>query len=407
MSSDTTKPLVAVTSPVAGSTVTSSNILVEGTASDPESGISLVEVGYNRPDGTRAPYIQAFYNPSTGTWQITLPAITSSGSMEVWAHVVNGAGAQAWSNVTYGQTVIFNYQAPSQPPPPPPPPTASKPLVQIVTPANGDTIQGGIMNIAGTSSSSTSTIARVDVVVKHDVQGQLPYTPAILNSDGTWSLQVTGLISGTCEVWARATDATGQQAWTNTTYLQTVIVTIVNNNPVPVNKPFVQITEPVSGASFDTFLVTIRGTAKDETGHTVTKVEVDTRHEVTGNRGYLPATPKAPGDWSEWSITLTNLAWTGNYEVYAKVTNDVGVQAWTNSTYNQIVTFSITAQAPPPPGGSGGDPNPPPAPSAGGFNLSTGQKLALALGAASIAIGAAVAVSTSRKPEREVVKRVK
>ena len=49
--------------------------------------------------------------------------------------------------------------------------------------------------------------------------------------------------------------------------------------------------------------------------------------EVGGNGSYIPATPKAPGDWSFWTSTI-DVASAGNHRIVSRATDNVGNMAW-------------------------------------------------------------------------------
>lgn len=92
---DTTNPAVAITSPADGSTVNEGSVTIQGTASDSDSGVKLVEVRAN--DGA---YIMATPSASGdwSSWTATLP-VTSSDT-RITSRAKDNAGNQGESSIS-------------------------------------------------------------------------------------------------------------------------------------------------------------------------------------------------------------------------------------------------------------------------------------------------------------------
>jgi hypothetical protein len=91
---DTTNPTVAITSPTDGSIVNEGSITIQGTATDSESGISIVELRMN--DGA---YVEATSGPGGwSSWTATVSA--TSGDLAITARATDNAGNQEQSSIS-------------------------------------------------------------------------------------------------------------------------------------------------------------------------------------------------------------------------------------------------------------------------------------------------------------------
>jgi hypothetical protein len=113
---------------------------------------------------------------------------------------------------------------------------------------------------------------------------------------------------------------------------------------IDVTPPSIAITKPTTGSTVGTAIVVI-GTSSDASpasvgsGISLVEVKVD-------SGSYVKAIPKAPGDWSTWSHSLTFTA-TGWKNIYAKATDKAGNKAWsTISIYNDLSPPSVTISSP-------------------------------------------------------------
>jgi hypothetical protein len=102
--------------------------------------------------------------------------------------------------------------------------------------------------------------------------------------------------------------------------------------------PMVSITKPTH-ASIVGRTITVTGTAYDGSGISLVEIKV--------NSGpYSTATPKAAGDWSTWSHTLT-FATTGWKGIIAKATDKAGNRIWFNiSVYSDLTPPTVKISSP-------------------------------------------------------------
>ncbi len=97
--------------------------------------------------------------------------------------------------------------------------------------------------------------------------------------------------------------------------------------------PTVRITSPANGSTVTpsaSGTITIRGTATDDKAVKIVEVRTD-------SGAYVAATPKAPGDWSSWSVVMPITP--GNHRIVPRATDNAGNQAW-NSIYVTVNTRS-------------------------------------------------------------------
>jgi F5/8 type C domain/Bacterial Ig domain len=91
--------------------------------------------------------------------------------------------------------------------------------------------------------------------------------------------------------------------------------------------PSVKITSPAADSpviNVSSSQITIQGTASDNTmGSGIRLIEV----EVGGNGSYIPAIPKALGDWTSWMSTI-DVASAGNHRIVSRATDNAGNIAW-------------------------------------------------------------------------------
>jgi len=99
--------------------------------------------------------------------------------------------------------------------------------------------------------------------------------------------------------------------------------TVSDTTPPPDTiRPSVKITSPANGVTLSgNITIHVNGTASDaDSGVKTVQVHVDTG-------AYQTAVPKAPGDWSTWSIDLS-ITTPGTHKIQARVTDNAGNQNW-------------------------------------------------------------------------------
>ena len=92
--------------------------------------------------------------------------------------------------------------------------------------------------------------------------------------------------------------------------------------------PAVSITSPVGGATV-TRTVTVSGTASDNVNVAAVGVKIDE------SGAYTLATPVAPGDYSSWNVTLTNVP-LGSHNFIARATDGAGNMNWYYTAVNVV-----------------------------------------------------------------------
>lgn len=162
---------------------------------------------------------------------------------------------------------------------------------------------------AGNSSGTTSSPERYDFA---DIEARYVKITINGNSQNEWASIAEIEINGQGESSPADSDPDPD------TYPEPVSDTIPPS--LKITSPAVD--SPVINASSSQ--ITIEGTASDNTmGSGIRVVEV----EVGGNGSYIPATPKAPGDWSFWTSTI-DVASSGNHRIVPRATDNAGNTAW-------------------------------------------------------------------------------
>ncbi len=178
---DTIKPVVALTSPANGDTVTGT-ITVTANATDNVSvaSVQLLVNGVVTATDNTAPY--------TFTWNAT----TLSGAQTLSAKATDGAGNSA----TTSPIAVFVKKVV---------PDTIKPVVALTSPANGDTVTG-IVTVNATASDNVS-VSSVQLLVNGVV------TATDNTSPYTFTWNTTGL-SGSQSLAVKATDGSGNSTTT-------------------------------------------------------------------------------------------------------------------------------------------------------------------------------------------------
>jgi hypothetical protein len=140
----------------------------------------------------------------------------------------------------------------------------------------------------------------------------------------TTSLQTYSFAETTAEYVKITVNGNNQGLWASITEID-----VYGYTPVDDTKPSVNISNPVADSTISATSTTllVAGSASDNV--LVDKVEL----RVDAG-SYILATPKAPGDWSTWTLTV-DVGSFGNHRLVPRATDSSGNQAW-NSMY---VTF--------------------------------------------------------------------
>jgi hypothetical protein len=197
------------------------------------------------------------------------------------------------------------------------------------------------------NATSTTTICYVDIAWYNGNQRSNNFEISVSNDTTTYTTVYTGNSSGTtisperydfADIEARYVKITingnNQNEWASITEIEINgqgDSSPVGPDPEPDSDtapPSVKITSPAADSAVinasSSRQITIQGTASDDTmGSGIRVIEV----EVGGNGSYIPATPKAPGDWSFWTSTI-DVASAGNHRIVSRATDNVGNMAW-------------------------------------------------------------------------------
>lgn len=206
--------------------------------------------------------------------------LTSSGAVTIYARATSSGGGQSTTSVT----VHVELQ---------PAPDVTAPTLTIGSPAAGATLPG---------TSSGATVVMTGRAI--DGQSGVRSVEVSLDDTGSWVAATRDASTGDWQkelavplgahvLRARCTDAAG-----NRSHAQAGVTVVVPDTAPPA----LAVTSPAPGTQFagplDGVDVQVKGSASDASG--VAGVVVS----VTGGSSPVPATPKAEGDWSEWSATV-------------------------------------------------------------------------------------------------------
>lgn len=181
---DRTAPLVGISSPTAGATV-SSPFTVAGTASD-NTAVGKVTVSLDGSTPTNA--------SGTSSWTWSSPAVAAG------SHTVNVTAYDTSGNVA-AASVTVSVPAPA-------PVDSTAPQVSVLTPAAGSTVSASF-TATGTASDDTSLAS---VAVKVDAG---TWQPASGTSSWTFPVDASSLADGSHTLTARATDGAGNVSTTS------------------------------------------------------------------------------------------------------------------------------------------------------------------------------------------------
>ena len=283
--SASSSPVVAITSPASGSSVTSgSNISITAAASENNGSISNISL-YNGAtllgSSSSSPYTYVMSNPAVGTYTLTAVATDAKG-VSTTSSVVS---------VTVSSQII-----------------SSSPVVTITSPANASSYAAGSNVTVTTSASETNgTISNISL---YNGSGLLLGS----SSASPYNFVDSNMAAGGYSFYAVATDVNGVS-----TTSSTVSVTVTSTA-----SPVVAIASPTDGTTFtqgSTFTITANAS---ETSGTIAQVQY-----YSGS--YLLATATS----SPYTASWTN-ATTGTFTINAKATDANGI-----STMSSPITVTV------------------------------------------------------------------
>ncbi len=225
------------------------------------------------------------------------------------------------------------------------------PSVSITLPADGYVLAGAlkrtaVIDVAGVANDDGDDgcgVKKVKVQVQDSKTGRVvkPFRTAEPGQDGwsSWEYDFKVRHEGEYRITAQATDRAGNSSVDS-------VVLRVKSGAADSTPPEVAITAPLNGTVFlrqsapeTTFFV--NGTAFDASG--IGRVEVSLKNATTPATiifDYQLATPKAPGDWSEWSYVMT-IERIGDCVISARAFDSVGLEAETLIAVSDIRQTTI------------------------------------------------------------------
>ena len=296
---DTTPPVVSITSPADGATVsTTTTVTANATDNVAVSKVEFYVDGVLKSTTTTSPYTYSL-----------VPSAYPIGSHAITAKAYDAAGNVATSavvNVTVPDTIA--------------------PTVSITSPAAGTSVSGTF--VAQATAADNVGVAKVEfyldgVLKTTDTTGPSPYSG---------SISLTGVAAGTHSLTAKAYDAAG-----NVTTSAAVSLTVAAAPPVDTTPPTVAVTAPtaaeilsndLSNAHFNSSAYLLTATAADASGIKSVVFKVD---------GTAVGTPATTSPYTA-SLDLTKLS-CGAHTVTATATDN---SANANSATSATVSFNVT-----------------------------------------------------------------
>ena len=343
---DTTAPVVRITAPAEGATVTTRRPAITGTGGTAIDDVDSVTVHIHPGSSTTAPAVAAI--PATvgadGSWSVTPTEDLPDGTYTVQANQADGSGNTGTAPRTFTVKV-----------PVAPPADTTAPDVRITEPAEGATLTTRRPTVSGTRGTASGDLS--EVVVKLYAGTAASGTPlhrlsAMPSTGGTWSATPTAdLPDGTYTVQASQDDEAGNTGVATRTFTVKMPTTPPGGGgggggggtppPADTTAPDVRITEPAEGATLTTRRPTVsgtRGTATGDLSQVVVKLYQGTTTAGTPLH-QLAATPSTGGTWS--ATTTADLP-DGTYTVQASQADGSG------NTGTATRTFTVKMPVAPP-----------------------------------------------------------
>jgi hypothetical protein len=215
-------------------------------------------------------------------------AVTTAG-----AHTITARATHSGGFITEETSIPVNVALAA-------PPDTTLPTITVQSPTSGAVLPGPAGGVPVTVNGTAADVGGSGVrQVEVSVDGSPTFNPATPRAQGDWSAwtRALTLAIGAHTITVRCIDNAG-----NIATAPPISVT-ASVAPAPdQTRPVVTIVNPVAGATvsgrFPGATVSINGTASDVgAGVQVVEMSVD-------NTTFVEATPRAPGDWSQWTGSL-------------------------------------------------------------------------------------------------------
>ncbi|WP_157202565.1 Ig-like domain-containing protein [Calidithermus chliarophilus] len=257
---DAIKPVVSISSPANGATLSSSSVTVQGRATDNRAVSRLTYRLNGGPEQSLS-----ISKSASVDFSFTASGLVAGGNT-LTVNAYDAAGNVGSSSVG----VVYS--------PPAPPPDGTAPTVSISSPANGATLSSSSVTVQGQASDNVA-VTRMTYQLNGGAEQNLSITSAATLN---FSFALGGLAAGANAVVVNAYDAAGNKG--------TAALSLTYTPPDTTN-PTVGFTSPAAGATLSG-TVSVAGTASDNVA--VAKVELS----VDGGAYRL-----AQGT-ANWSFTL-------------------------------------------------------------------------------------------------------
>jgi peptidoglycan/xylan/chitin deacetylase (PgdA/CDA1 family) len=326
---DTTAPVVSVTSPASGATVSTATPTLAGTGGTAAGDESQVTVRVFEGSATTGTPSQTKTVPlaSNGSWSVSADALGDG------VHTVEASQLDASGNRGTSAPATFTVATT--------PVDTTAPTVTIAGPADGATVADSTPRVSGTAGTAAGDDDEVSVSVypASDTSGDVvQVAAAAVGSGGAWSVDLATLADGSYTLLASQTDAAGN------TGTSSAVTFTVSTTPTDTTAPTVTITSPAAGSTVRTADVVVSGAAGTAEGDAAT---VTLRAwSGTGTSGTPAQEVTAAVTATGWSTTLMGLA-PGTYTLratQADASGNVGQSA--TRTFTKAVGLTVTSLSP-------------------------------------------------------------
>lgn len=262
---DLIPPSISVLSPIPFSTVNVTTVVVTGNVTD---SVGIKDMVAGMDNSTWAPVDIDFTGGDNRTGAFTATMTLPEGESTVYLKANDLAGNAG--DYQFNLTVDL--------------PDVVPPEVEIVTPKDGDRIDGLTVTVTGTASDDED-VAFVEVNV-----GNVSFTPITTDSWATWKVNVS-LVEGSNDITAKVTDAGANTAEDEVTV--TAIRPVIDDET-----PTVTITTPKNNKVSDKKTIKVEGAAADNIGVKSVFVSIRPSGSTEEPEWVLAEFDAAMGAWS-------------------------------------------------------------------------------------------------------------